>query len=973
MLRRCRVAAALTQERLAERAGISAAGIAALESGRRRAPRLTTVSLLIDALGLESADRSDLLAAAGASADTTRSPELTPAPAAERTDHRRPFVGRAAEVQRLRQALGDHVRVVLVSGEAGIGKTRLVDEVVFGARRSHRVVLWGRCSAEHLGSYEPFVEPVREALRLRSDDHSANRPDLVRLLPELALPEHGGSVPTRADPGIERRLMFDAVVGVLAEAGRTVLVVDDGHWADSASLALLAHLAAAPQLSELSIVVTIRSTDISPSTAGAFADLRRLSTFARVDLDGLALDDLAQLVDLVAGDAAPPGLLDAVAEATDGNPLFAEELTEHLLSSGYTGALDADAIGVPQSVRDTLGRRLAGLSADTQRFLRCGAVLGKEFDVRLAGALSGHSGADSLNAIEDALLSGLVVERSARTLSFAHALIRTTVYDTIAAARRLELHREAAVLLESEHPSTNAEIAQLVRHWAEVASADQRAAPAAATWAVRAGDAAVAAAAIDEAIDHYQRAASLWVPSTTEHADTLIRLGAAMNSSGRRAEAEAILRQALLLADGLGDDLAYARAAIAFAAAVRYGHSDPERIDILERAVARLGPDEHVLRSAALVTLKRQLGYDPSLHAWRRRQQAAAQVASEVARPDVSDATLMAIGSLRDSIPVEDPTLLRDVSARIIQAAAAARDLPTAANAWYGAAWAALELSDAARWQEAVEQYTAIAEQLRSPFELALASTMAATAAQIRGDYSQAEHAAGVARNHAASGGHDNGDAIRLINSVLCGIDQGHAAVMLELMLAVEETYVGVPTFLAGMTLTVAAAGDHRLAIELLDRQAAQGFQDVRRDAEWLPVVGFLSHACAMSAGAHHAPLLRWLLESGQATGVRIGPVAGWWGPVEHHLGALSRVEGQLDAAVSHLETALAVEASMGALPFLARTQWELAAVLEQRAVTADLERIGELRDNARAIAHRLGAPALLVSDPSHPQTTSGG
>jgi len=968
------VASALTQERLAERAGVSAAGIAALESGRRRAPRLSTVSLLIEALAPEPDDRALLLAAAGASNNTTPGGELTAAPEARATDHRRSFVGRAAELEALRRALDERVRVVLVGGEAGIGKSRLVSEVAAESdQRSGVNVLWGRCSAEQLGAYEPFVEPVRAALEIHVRESAPDRRELVRLLPELASPEHGSSVPTRADPGVERRLMFDAVVGVLADAGRTVLVIDDVHWADGASLALLAHLAASSQLSELTIVGTVRSTDATAATSGALADLRRLGSFLRLDLSGLPIDDLTQLVDLVAGATAPPGLLDAVADATDGNPLFAEELTEHLLASGFSGALDIETIGVPQNVRDTLGRRLAVLSTDTQRFLRCGAVLGREFDVSLAGALSELGEADVLNAIEDALLSGLVIEISARGLSFAHALIRTAVYDSLAAARRLDLHRRAALTLEDARPTTSAEIAQLARHWSEVAASDPRATTDAARWAVRAGDTAVAAAAIDDAIDCYQRAAALWAASTVEHTDTLIRLGTAMSSTGRRTDADVALRQALRFADGLGDDALFARAAIAFASDVRYGHSDPERIDALERAVARLGPEESVLRPAALVTLKRQFGYDPSAQAWERRQIAAAQVADALARPDVSDPTLVAVGSLRDSIPVEEPRALQDLSARIIAAAAPSRDLRVLANAWYGAAWAALELNDADRWREAVAAYTVVAEQLRSPFELALAATMAATAAQLTGDYASAEQASEIAHTHAASGGHDNGQAVQLANSVLCGLDRGQASVMLELMLAVEADYVGVPTFLAGLTLTAAAAGDHALAIDLLDRQGVEGFRDIRRDAEWLPVIGFLSHACAMARSTRHAPVLRELLESSTATGVRIGPVAAWWGPIDHHLGALRHLEGSLDAAQRHLEAALATEVALGALPFLARSAWTLADVLDARGDRTDVARIGVLRDEAQATAQRLGAPGLLVTGPSRPETMSGG
>jgi tetratricopeptide (TPR) repeat protein len=511
--------------------------------------------------------------------------------------------------------------------------------------------------------------------------------------------------------------------------------------------------------------------------------------------------------------------------------------------------------------------------------------------------------------------------------------------------------------LEAAAPSSTVEIGQLVRHWAAVVPTDPHAATSAARWAVRAGDAAVAAAAIDEAIEFYGRAATLWVGSTAEHVDTLIRLGVAMSSSGRRDEGDQCLRTALVLADGIGDAALYARAAIGLAATVRYGHSDPERIEILDGAVARLGADEWVHRPAALVTLKRQLGYDSSAAAYRKRQTAAELVRQAVNRPETSAESLIAIGSLRDSIPVDDPIELRRLSERIIAAATPSRDLPVLANAWYGMAWSALELSDIGRWHEAVASYTDIAEQLRLPYELALAATMAATSAQMTGRYAEADVAASAARAHAVDDA--NAQAVQLANSVLCGIDRGQAGVMLELMLAVQGDYEHVPTFMAGLAVTAASAGDAARAADLLDRQAAKGFDDVRRDAEWLPVIGFLSHACAIAGVTRHADALHQLLGESPARGVRIGPVAAWWGPVRHHLGALDRLLGRLDSAEQHLEAALRLEAEMGARPFEARTQIELAAVLAM-STGAD-ERVHALRTAAAATARELGAPGLLA------------
>ena len=158
---------------------------------------------------------------------------------------------------------------------------------------------------------------------------------------------------------------------------------------------------------------------------------------------------------------------------------------------------------------------------------------------------------------------------------------------------------------------------------------------------------------------------------------------------------------------------------------------------------------------------------------------------------------------------------------------------------------------------------------------------------------------------------------------------------MLELMRAVRADYVNVPTFLAGLTLTAAAAGDVAFAGSLLDDQAAAGFDSIRHDAEWLPVVGFLASACAMAGVNRHAEALHALLATSPATTVRVGPLAGWWGPIALHLGALCRLLGDLDQAERHLVVALDVAGTLGSPPFEARTEVELAALLDQRGAAS--------------------------------------
>jgi transcriptional regulator with XRE-family HTH domain/tetratricopeptide (TPR) repeat protein len=939
LLRRHRIAAVLTQEALAERAGISATGVAALEAGRRSAPRSSTIALLLGAFDLTDEERAALVTAAGS---TGRDPSIRPptdggasqpaaSPARRVTGNfpglvgRFDFVDRPREVGRLRAAWSNRVRVVLVHGEAGAGKTRLVSEFVASVA-ADPMILWGRCTIDRLGAYEPFVEPVRCVVR----QSSTNAPidgELARLVPALPDGCSWAASPVRADPGVERRLLFEAVEALLSTLGPTLLVLDDFHWADAASLSLLAYLGASALLGDVVIVATVRSNDLSAVQAGALAELRRTVRVERIDLDGLQGDALTSLVERVAGEPVSASFAATIAQATDGNPLFVEELTEHLLAQANSGGPKAT---VPRSLLETLTGRVDSLSLDAQALLRAGAVLGRQFEVDLAGQLARLDGDRLLAACDDALLSTLVDEVSAVRFSFSHALVQSAVYETTSARRRLAWHRGAARHLElriGDATAPDATIFDIARHWTFVAASDASAESAAARWAMRSGDAAAAAADIDEAIQRYGQAAELWSQGTREHADTLIRLGRMLSALGRTDEADERFRAARHLADGLGDRALYARAAIGLAATVRYGRSDPERIDALDRSLRDLAPEETALRTTAAAMLKRQLGFDLSEGAYDRRQDAARVVFEAVSASCLEPELLLSLGAARDSIVVDDPVILEGLSRQIVAAASSPRDLAVLANAWYARAWAALELSDRAGWDESVAAFNVVSGELRLPYELALAATMATTTALIEGRYPEAEVFSQQALELATVGGDPNARAVHLTGAVLRGVDLGHAEQMVGVMEAMHDELAEVPTFMAGLTMTAALAGDLNLAKRLFGTQAAHGFHRVRRDLEWLPVIGFYAHACSVVGDTTHAAQLYELLAASPASGIRVGPLAGWWGPTDFHLGALCRVLGRNGEASARLHSAIAVCEQMSAHPWLARCQTELARI----------------------------------------------
>lgn len=952
-LRRHRVAAALTQERLAEKAGISPAGVAALESGRRRSPRLTTVSLLADALGLDAAQRASLASAAARDAsDAPASSKRAAAPnhvaAAAALAHgapaleppptrmalapvggwQTPFVGRATQMAALASAWRKRRRLVLIVGQAGMGKTRLAAEFAMAIKEQGVTVVSGRWTSDWLGPYAGFVGLLRQALAQLDPSDITGGSELMRLVPELSVGSPPGEGPSRADNGVERRLLFEAVSQVFERLGPALVLLDDLQWAVPDSLALLAYLGGQP-LADLMLLATVRSGDLPQATAGALAHLGRVCDIDRIALEGLHSADLDLLVRHIAGEAASPELAAAVRAASEGNPFYAEELTEHFLSP--TGVLSAaGSIGqtrLPERIRDTVGRRVATLSPQAQLLLKAGAVLGCDFDPRLAAHIAELSDSEAIAAVEDALLSGLVHEAAPPMVSFSHGLVQATVESNLSVLRRVDLHRRVATALAENNPSQPDVIAQLARHWMAVAEIDSSAALPAAYWTVRAGDAALGSAAAEEAVAQYESASRLWARSTTEHADTPIRLGNALYSCGRGPEADSRFREAFHLAQGLDDDKLVAHAALGLAKAFATGEIGAERVSALEAALCRLPTADTVLRPAVAAMLVRELLLDRSPEAAARKDQLWDEVVRTVTSETVASDLLLTLASARDLIPVSDPEQLNRVSRLTIAVAHDRRDLFALANAWWTQAWSALERANPEDWSRAVLSYEVVAQELQLPAQTGLSASLRCTAAQIEGRLDEARELAQAAAADLTRSGNPGAQMLYLSRSVLIGWDDGQAGELLPLMTSLAKDFAKIATFQAGLALTAALAGDHELARYLLGRAARSGFDRIRIDVEWLAVIAFYAHVCVLTGAVEHAEPLYDLLVTSPATAVRCGQVLGWWGPVDHHLGSLCRLLGRRAEAYERLQHACAVEQAMQGKHFLVRTTEELRAL----------------------------------------------
>ncbi len=432
-----------------------------------------------------------------------------PLPPRLRLPQAAPFVGRAGELAELRRAWCDACEglgplLVVVGGDAGIGKSRLARELAMRVRGTPAVVLQGTAQEDAIASLQPIVEAVGHLTRVAAPEVlprilGARTGDLARLLPDLPAAPDGGA----DDIGGRRYRMVDAVAELLAGVSAddpVLIVVDDLHWADAATSSLLRHVLESRPGARVLVVATYREDAVPPGghLAEALQRLDRAHLLRRVRLPGIDDADTAVLARGLVGRELPRELLALVRQEAGGNPFFVQELLRHLDETGSTGLLALLRSEVPAAAREVIGHRLARLGGDCRRLLTIGAVVGREFDLEPLEQVSTLPAGSVVAALDEATAG------TAERFAFAHALVHRTLRERLTRTHRRRLHARIADALQR---SGRAELRDVAHHLCEAGAAGD--VDAAVDVAERAADQALLNLAHAEAMELYTRAMAL--------------------------------------------------------------------------------------------------------------------------------------------------------------------------------------------------------------------------------------------------------------------------------------------------------------------------------------------------------------------------------------------------------------------------------------------------------------------------------
>lgn len=874
-------------------------------------------------------------------------------------------------------ALGEGRRVVLLAGEPGVGKSRLVREFAAGSALEDALVLHGACDAVVKTPYGPFVDALDRLVRVTEVDELRSAlgtagGELTRLLPDL--PARVGELPppVEADPDTERHRLHSAVAGLLGNLGSgrpVLLVLEDCHWADVPTLRLLRHLARSAGDARLLLLATFRDTQavLPKELSETLADLRRSDDVLRIRLEGLTDEEVADLVRSAAG--GDPGtelgeLAGTIHDLTGGNAFLVCELWRALLETGIVELSDGEVrvtrplseLGTPESVREVVSQRLSRLEPRTIDLLELAAAAGPEFELEVVRRAAGLAEPELATALDEAMASGMLEELPSRRLAcrFTHEIVRRALYDRLSRARRSELHLRVGEALEGVGLASDRILSDLAHHFG--AAAPFGGVERAIDYNRRAARSASAAVAFDEAAMRLRTALEIGIEDRSERANTLLELGLATHRAGRATDALEAFASAARIGREQGSAELLAHAAIGYEeAGWRPGIATREAVELLEEALAALEEEHGELRVGLLAGLARAL----SLLGDDGRGAIVRGNAVVLARDGGDRAGLARV--LVRSYWARGPTPLSEILAMVTEARDLAAELgdaetQTEAMAWRVPIFVSLGDLDSARAE--IGALRDWAERAAQPFMHHIAEHYGSAIAVCDGNLAEAE--AMAERSHDWGRLLTGRDASGTYGFQMFGIrrEQGRLAELAPAVrvLAAEDLREG--PWRPGLVAVLAELGMEQEARRELSRIAAEGIGQFRASL-WLATLVYLTDACAALGDEEVAAVLYPELEALEGSNVMIGHLVACYGAADRYLGMLAATLGDAERAERHFEAALAQNQSMASRTWVAHTKYEYARFLLGQG-RGNRNRAEALAGEAATLAEQIGMEGLL-------------
>ncbi|NNC81335.1 MAG: AAA family ATPase [Acidimicrobiales bacterium] len=893
-------------------------------------------------------------------------------PAGIAAEGRYGFFGRELEVSRARTAWDMATEgtstAILVGGEPGVGKSRFARECAVRALETGGLVLHGRCGETVSQPFQPFAlafEAFLDHPNTKLEDDLGLFPSrLQRLSPRLRSMLPFLDVEEEDEFDDTQFQLFNAIRSWLtAASARTpiMLVIDDLQWANDATASLLHYLSANLGSAHVCVVATYRTTEESGAVALKEAEEAAHSDHVdNIVLKGLNQDGVSQIADAVDVGPLTQEARDTLArrlyELSGGNPFYAIELLGLAKEFG-ADALDSRPAG---GLEDLVRTRVERLGPIASELLGIAAVSGWRIQLDVLSAASGRNRSELIDALEELETSGLLIEEPNLPVRyrFQHDLVRTSIFDDLSLLRRTENHHQLAHAIEQVHGlDSHEEIDQLAYHYQHSDYPEDAEPSVRCSWL--AGREAMRLADFEKAADHFHhviaRMDQAGVDAPVPRSEVLLTTGIAQRKGGIRGARKLLLEAGSLAAETGAVDV-LVRAALNnnrgfFSSA---GMTDQPRVDLLEQALAAIGPDDSVERAELLANLSVELTFSADQD---RRREASDESLTVAERLEDKGALVHVLNRrvsfLWSAAGLDDRRVLCARLTKITDELDVAQwKFGAASNSFQ----AAMESGDIELADQSIDRMVALTTELGQPAVESYLRMRQSIRRIVAGDLAEGEELAQQCFELSQAAGHPDALTFYFAQLVNLRYHQGRLGELIEILEREVEREADLPSLKSGLALAYAEVGRREeartLYLSLVDLA-----HDLPMDLSWLVTLSVATEVGFTINETTGADTLYELLHPYRDQ--YVDNATNWFGSVTRHLAMLEHLRNNHAAADELFAESVERHTSLPAPALLARSEIDWATSLVRRA-EPNREKAERLVASCRPRAEQLGLPTVL-------------